>query len=62
MEADRILRTGESAAKLGVSRATLYVWVKQGLLQPPLRIGPRASGWRESTLDAFIARREQEVA
>lgn len=56
--AERILRPPEAAAKLSIGRQTLYLWVKKGLLPAPIRVGIRASGWRESTLDKFIEARE----
>ena len=54
---DRILRMAEAARMLGVSRPTLYVWVSRGLLPPPVEVGPRARGFRVSTLEAYLATR-----
>ncbi len=62
MDSDQILRPAAAATKLGVSRATLYVWVKAKRLPPPIKLGPRVSGWRQSTLDNFLAARELEAA
>jgi prophage regulatory protein len=60
---DRIIRVNEAMTKTGAGcRATLYNWVKAGLLPKPIKIGPRASGWRESTLNAYIASREAASA
>jgi prophage regulatory protein len=56
-ETDRIIRACHAGTKLGVGRSTVYAWVKQGVLPPPIKLGRRASGWRESTLDAFLAQR-----
>lgn len=55
---DRIFRPKDAAAKLGVVRPTLYRWIDLGLLPPPIRLGLRATGWRESALDEFLTRRE----
>ena len=55
---DKIYRAKEAMAYLSVSSTTLYEWVHKGLLPAPIKLGPRASGWRQSTLDAFIARRQ----
>lgn len=57
--ADRILRPAEAAQKLGVTRQTLYAWQRLGLLPAPARLGLRAVGWKESTLDAWIASRDE---
>jgi len=56
---DRILRVAAAMDKLGAGcRQTLYGWVAKGILTPPIKIGLRASGWRESTLNEFIRQRE----
>jgi prophage regulatory protein len=51
---DRIFKAPEAAEKIGVSRASLYRFVKLGLLPRPRKTGLRASGWLESELDAFL--------
>lgn len=58
MEDDPIIRPRDAMRMLGIKNTALYQWVKQGLLPPPIKLGPRASGWRKSTLDAYIAKRE----
>lgn len=57
---DCILRPAEAARKLGCARSTLYRWVNAGVLQRPVSVGERTSGWRESVLDAFLAMREEK--
>jgi prophage regulatory protein len=51
---DRIFKAPEAALKLATSRASLYRFVKIGLLPRPRKTGLRASGWLESELDAFL--------
>jgi len=51
---DPIIRPREAMRMLGIKNTTLYEWVKQGLLPAPIKLGPRATGWRKSTLDAFL--------
>lgn len=58
MSDDPIIRPRDAMRMLGIKNTALYQWIKQGLLPAPIKIGPRASGWRKSTLDAFIAKRE----
>ena len=56
---DRILRPAEAARKLGLERTTLFRMVKRGDLPPSIKITKKAVGWRESTLEAYIAQRAQ---
>lgn len=50
-----ILRPAQAARLLGISRATIYRWEKEGRLAPRVILGPGTSGWREEDLAAFIA-------
>ena len=50
-----MLRTEEAAQYAGVSKQTLYNWVKQGRLAQAIKLGPRAICWRKSDLDAVLA-------
>ena len=60
LRTDRILRSKAAAEKLGYkSRTPVYELVRQGRLPPPIKISPRASGWRESTLNRFLAECER---
>jgi prophage regulatory protein len=59
---DLILRPREAAARLGVKKDCLYKWVRKGLLAPPIKIGPRTTGWRASYIETFIAQREAQTA
>lgn len=51
----RILRPAQAARLLGISRATLYRWERDGRLAPRVILGPGTSGWKEEDLAAFIA-------
>lgn len=55
---DPIIRPRQARRLLGIGNTTLYKLVKDGQLAPPIRISPRASGWRKSVLDAYVAKRE----
>jgi prophage regulatory protein len=56
---DRIIRVEELTGILGVSVATVYRWIRLGHIARPVQIGPRAVGWRESYVNAFMNRSEQ---
>ncbi len=50
----QIIRGG-SVEKLPIAQSTLWLWVSQGRLPKPTKLGPRTSAWRESVLDQAIA-------
>lgn len=52
----RFLRLEEVLRRIPVSRASWYIGVKKGLYPPKYKIGPRASAWRESDIDALAER------
>lgn len=52
---DRILRLPQMKAKTGHAVSTIWKYVKNGTLPPPIRLGPRSVGWLESEIDAVIA-------
>jgi len=54
---EKILRMPDVMARVGVSKPTIYLWIKNGAFPAPLKIGPRASGWLVAEIDAWIADR-----
>lgn len=52
----RVLRPGELAERLGISRVTLWRWERKGLLPPKRQVGPNVVGWLESEIDEWFAR------
>jgi len=50
----RIYRPLDACKMLGVSKSSLYRFVRMGELGKPIKIGKIASGWREETLMEFI--------
>nr|WP_284692582.1 AlpA family phage regulatory protein [Paraburkholderia terrae] len=43
---------------VGVSKSTLYQWIKDGHFVAPVRLGPRAVAWRSDDVDAWMASRQ----
>lgn len=37
----------------GVSKVTIYEWVKQGFLPKPTKLAKRAAAWREADIIAY---------
>ncbi|NOY46285.1 MAG: helix-turn-helix domain-containing protein [Deltaproteobacteria bacterium] len=46
----RLISVAELEQILGVSKSTIYRWIRAGNLPPPRRIGPRRVGWWEDEL------------
>ena len=59
---DPIYRPREAAAYIGLTRSSLYRLVDAGELPRPIKLSAQSSGWRLSTLEAFLAKREAEVS
>ena len=54
-----ILRRKQVQARTGLSRSTIYLYIKEGLFPKPVALGPRAVGWIESDVSDWIAKRVQ---
>jgi len=57
MKTDRILRRQDVEAQIGLSRSTIYQAIADGEFPKPIRIGKRAVGWRQSTVNEWLAER-----
>ena len=44
--------------KLGISTATLYRWMDQGIFPRPIKLGPNSVRWSEAKIVEWIASRE----
>jgi prophage regulatory protein len=56
---DRMLNIREVAAKIGISRSTLYELVNDGRFPPAVRVTERVRRWPESDAANFIAEQVQ---
>ena len=54
-----ILRRPAVLRATGLSRSTLYRQIADGAFPAPLRLGPRAVGWLESAVSAWVESRPQ---
>lgn len=52
-----ILRRKQVQARTGLSRSTIYAFIKAGAFPKPVPLGPRAVGWIESEVSDWIAER-----
>ena len=53
----RILRLPEVINRVGLKRAAIYLYVKQGQFPKQVNLGLRAVGWIEHEVDAWVAAR-----
>jgi prophage regulatory protein len=52
--AHKILRLPDVIDRVGFSRSTIYAFVSGGYFPPPIKIGPRAVGWLDADINAWI--------
>lgn len=50
----RILRKPEVKEITGLPDSTLYDYIKKGMFPPPIKIGPRSSGWLQSEVLEWV--------
>ena len=53
----RILRMSEVVERTTLSASTIYALLAEGRFPRPVRLGPRATGWPEYVIDAWLASR-----
>lgn len=54
---NRILRMAELKIRIGLSRSTIYELITSGHFPRSVSLGPRAVGWLESDIDAWLESR-----
>lgn len=60
--AETLLRRHTVEARTGLSRSTIYEWIKQGQFPQPVKLGARIVAWRESELDDWLKKRQSRSA
>lgn len=58
---DRLLSLDEVSQIMGRSKKTLWRWTKEKHFPKPLQVNGRAIGYKQSTIDAFLTEKCQEV-
>jgi len=58
---DRLLRRREVEARTGLSRSTIYLWLKQGKFPKPVKIGARVVAWRDRDIADWMDQLDDEV-
>jgi len=57
---DRILRLDAVLKVADTSRTTIYDWMAKELFPRQIKLGPRAVGWLESEVNAWLAQKRAE--
>ncbi len=52
--AHKILRLPTVMERVGFARSSIYASISKGGFPPPIKIGPRAVGWLDTDIDAWI--------
>ncbi|ELB2131751.1 AlpA family transcriptional regulator [Vibrio parahaemolyticus] len=58
----RIYRLKELTELLGISRATIYSWMKQGTFPQSVALGANSVGWKESDIQQWIDTRTSQAS
>ncbi len=51
---NKILRINDVKQKTGLSRSSIYAYIKEGKFPSSISIGPRSVGWLESDIEQWI--------
>lgn len=55
--ANKILRLPDVIARTGLSRSTIYLRISERQFPRSITLGPRAVGWLEADIDAWLEER-----
>lgn len=55
--ANAILRLPLVKVRTGLSRSTIYLRIAEGSFPKPVSLGPRAVGWLDSDIEAWLTSR-----
>jgi len=59
---EKLLRRPEVEARTGLSRSTIYAWMKDGEFPAPVALGARLVAWRESDIREWLEARQTKSA
>ncbi|RQR28053.1 AlpA family transcriptional regulator [Burkholderia sp. Bp9143] len=54
-QSTRIIRMRTLTERVGLSRSEIYRRISAGTFVKPIALGPRAVGWREADIEAWLA-------
>ena len=50
----------EVARKFNISPSTVFRWAKDGIIPPPIRLGPNTTSWDENELNLAIEKMKKK--
>ncbi len=53
----RLLRRREVERRTGLKKSSIYAFMKEGKFPQSIKIGPKAVGWLDSEINAFVLER-----
>ena len=59
--ADKLNRRPDVETRTGLSRSTIYAWMKDGRFPKPVKLGARIVAWRESDITDWLKARDAEA-
>ena len=59
---ETLLRRPQVEARTGLSRSTIYFWMKNGNFPLPVRLGERLVAWKESEINTWLDGRNKRQA
>jgi len=62
MDLSRHYRAQQLADQLGISRGTVWRWVREEKLPPPIKLTPGTSVWRADDVAAALSKMKREGA
>ena len=57
MQTQQVVRLPEVINMVGMSKGSIYNFIKDGTFPAPIKLGPKASGWLVSEVQNWIAER-----
>ena len=58
---NQMLRAPEVMARTGLSRVTIWRWVRAGTFPAPIQLGENSIGWPASEITAWLASRPRRT-
>lgn len=58
----RWIRSKEMAQILGTAESTIWRWSREKTIPAPVKLGPRLTAWDSNAIDAWMAKKAEEVS